>query len=620
MKGKTVSKKRIFGKDRLLRSVFFLYTLLLLSSIILSCFFSYRQRNDELQTQINSIYSQLSEQYQKITSNFWQLYMPFYESSSTSQEILQQYISGNQQSAMNPTEQNQLEQVLRQMLLRDQNVNWIVIFSGNRTDNYILFRDSQGLKLLGEDFPLMEELRSGSMQMTIYSLQYASHRKEFRDTFAICGGIPYSVADGKILVGYSTAPLKNICNNATFHLDSLSFLLTVDDDIIFERHGASPVAPDYRAEIRESGVQFFEDGTAITTRSALCGSKDTRLTYYASWWEIFLYSHSNTPLLIILFLLFAVVSIIVYAYILHRMSKEVSIIQNGLNEISENNLSYRIEDRFQQEDLSKIAHSINDMTERLNHNISLAYYYEIKQKDAQLSELQSKFNPHFLYNSLEMIRSRCQQNGDNASAKLITDMASLFRGLISPRNFIPLTEELSFSKRYLSLFSARYGDSVEIRYNFDRDVIQYGIIRNLFQPLIENYFVHGFDTSNSDNYILLSGRSLDEKTMILTVEDNGIGMPLDEIERFNKKLHEPIQISTESYGLKNLHQRISLFYGGDCGLTIYPNPNHPKGLSIQMKVRKITCEEHESMQIVPGQPVPHDDTPIIIPNEKESLQ
>ena len=616
MKGKPASKKRLLSKDKLLRFVFFLYALLLLFSIILSCFFSYKQRNDELQLQIDGIYNQLSAQYQKITSNFWQLYMPFFEFSS-SQGILQQYIVGGKQSNMDPTALTQLEQLLRQMLLRDQNVNWIVIYSGNRPDNYILFRDSSGLKLLSSDFPLWEELRSDSRQMTVYSLQSAANRKDFQNTFAICGGIPYFAEGGKILVGYSTTPLENICNTATFHLDSLSFLLTVDNVSIFEHHNASPVDAKYLADLTAANPYFFSDGTAITFRSEFCGSKDTRLTYYASWWEIFLYSHSNTPLLIILFFLFAVVSLVGYAYILRRMSKEVSIIQNGLNQISENNLSYRIEDRFQQEDLAKIAHSINSMTERLNHNINLAYYYEIKQRDAQLSELQAKFNPHFLYNSLEMLRSRCLQNGDSASAKLITDMASLFRGLISSRNFIPLTEELSFSRRYLSLFSARCGDSVEIRYNFDRDVSQYGIIRNLFQPLIENYFVHGFDTSNSDNYILLSGKSIDESTMVLTVEDNGIGMPLDEIERLNNKLHEPIQISTESYGLKNLHQRISLFYGGDCGLTIYPNPNQPKGLSIQMKVRKITCEEHEAMQIVPGQPVPRDNSPVVIPNEKE---
>ena len=107
---------------------------------------------------------------------------------------------------------------------------------------------------------------------------------------------------------------------------------------------------------------------------------------------------------------------------------------------------------------------------------------------------------------------------------------------------------------------------MKIRYDFDKDILKYGIIRNLFQPLIENYFVHGFDTSNEENYILFKGKSLDEERMILTVEDNGSGMTDQEMQELNDKLHEPIKMDTESYGLKNLHQRLQLFYGGDCGL------------------------------------------------------
>ena len=593
---KSLTKWRIFGKGRLLGSILVLYTSLLLVSIILSCFFSYQQRKEELQSQIDGIYSRLSVEYQNITNNFWQLYMPFFEPSTGSQDVLQQYITNSSNATLTPIEQTQLEQALRQMLLRDQNVKWIIIYANNRVDNYILYRDASGLRMLSDAFPLYDELLSNSGQMAVYGLDNNLVDPALRDTFALCGGIPYFIDKGKILVGYSTAVFENICNSATFHLDSLSFLLTSNDTVLFNHHNSAPAKLDDSANLFVSGTQYLKNGTVLTVHSALCGSNASRLTYYASWWEVFFYSHSNTPLLIFLFLFFFILSLLGYAYIIRMIGKEVSIIQDGLDRISTNDLTFRIENRFQQEDLAQIADSVNEMAERLNHNINLAYYYEIKQRDAQLSELQSKFNPHFLYNSLEMLRSRCQQSGDNTSAKLITDMATLFRGLISSRNFIPLTEELAFSRRYLSLFSARYNDSVEIRYDFDLDIMQYGIIRNLFQPLIENYFVHGFDTSNEDNYLLLKGKSLDDKTMLLTVEDNGIGMSLDDIETLNKKLHAPIKINTESYGLKNLHQRLSLFYGGNCGLTIHPNPNAPKGLSIQMIARKITCEEHEALQ------------------------
>ncbi len=274
----------------------------------------------------------------------------------------------------------------------------------------------------------------------------------------------------------------------------------------------------------------------------------------------------------------------------------MAVINDGLHQIGQNDLDHQLPVNFHQNGLPEIAQSINQMTIHLRENINRAYYYELKQREAELSELQSKFNPHFLYNTLEMLRSRCQLNGDDATADLITQLSAIFRGFIGSQTFIPMSEELAFSKRYLALFGARYEDRVQIRYDFDKEILKYGIIRNLFQPLIENYFVHGFDTSNEENYILLKGKSLDDKTMILIMEDNGSGMSPEDMEALNAKLHEPIQISTESYGLKNLHQRLRLFYGGDCGLTIYPNPTAAKGISIQMTALKMTCEEYEALR------------------------
>lgn len=578
-----------FFKGKTLGLLLVLYALLLFISVTLACFFSYRERYNELTLQIDSVYAQLADEYRHITENFWQLYMPFFESQGNSQEILKKYVISDADVPFTPFEQRDLEQALKQMLLRDHNVKWIAIYSHNRADNYILYSEQSGLKQIPPDFPYLEELKSDSAKMEIYGTKTGSTR----DTFAICGGLPYFTSSGKILVGYSTAEFQRICNNTTFHLNSLSYVLTSNESVLFDYHGAKPLEVDNLSQVSKKEYLQNQVGQKLYSRSESCGTKSSHLTFYASKLEMLIRCHSNTPLLICLFLLFAVISFAGYIYILRLMRKEVSIIQDGLNKISENNLDHRICNRFLQDELFEIAQSINQMAERLNHNIHLAYYYEIKQREAELAELQSKFNPHFLYNTLEMLRSRCQSNGDDASADLVNDMATIFRGLISPKSFVPLTEELAFSKRYLSLFGARYGDSVEVRYDFENALLSYGIIKNVFQPLIENYFVHGFDTSKKDNYILLKGRSLDDEKMILSIEDNGIGMAEKAIADLNKRLHEPIQMSTESYGLKNLHQRLVLFYGEGYGLNILPNPHAKNGLTIQIIAAKKTCTEYE---------------------------
>lgn len=92
-----------------------------------------------------------------------------------------------------------------------------------------------------------------------------------------------------------------------------------------------------------------------------------------------------------------------------------------------------------------------------------------------------------------------------------------FPQLHRSKTFVTFREELAFSKKYLSLLIARYGDLVSFRYDFDSALLNYGIIRNVFQLLIENYFVHGFDANRPDNEIEFMGTFLDEDNIQLLV-------------------------------------------------------------------------------------------------------
>jgi hypothetical protein len=233
---------------------------------------------------------------------------------------------------------------------------------------------------------------------------------------------------------------------------------------------------------------------------------------------------------------------------------------------------------------------ISILAVNLKKSSDRAYYYELKQRDSELSELQTKFNPHFLYNSLEIFRVRCQKNGDHETAELITQLAGIFRGFIGSKTFISIQEELAFCKRYLALFRARCGESVRILYDIDTPVLQYGIIRNVFPPLIENYFAHAFDTARDDNFIIFRGRVEGEKTVLISVEDNGQGMTGERLAALTASFREKVTREYDSYGLKNLYQRLKLFYGDRYGLMVRSNDDH--GLSVDIRIARMTCEEY----------------------------
>lgn len=568
-----------------------LYITLLLFVSFMACFFSYGQKKEALLSQINNSYLLLKEDYRSIVNNFWQIYMPFFEDQNRYKEIWDFYFLSESKTTLTPFQKQDLNAALRSILLRDNNIQWVVLYNSNRNDNYILYNDSSALTTLPEDFPYLEELNSSSLKMEVYGMRPFEGFSSVQNTFALCGNIPSKISGGKLMVGYGIGNFQSICQNVASDIPGLNYVLSNNNEIIFDAGGDYEEESLYAPAPGSSGTVRLPDGRKIFTCSQTCGLNTSVICYTISSAEILRYCHANTPLLIAIPLLFAIISIAGYIFLLHLIGKEVSTIHYGLKKIGENHLDYKLPVKFTQDSLSEIAESINQMTAQLQNTINRAYYYELKQKEAELSELQSKFNPHFLYNTLEMLRSRCQINGDQETADLISQLAMIFRGFIGSKNFIPLTEELTFSKRYLALFGARYEGKIAIRYHFDKELLQYGIIRNLFQPLIENYFVHGFDTSNENNYILFSGKSLDEDTMELTVEDNGSGMTPEEISALNARLHEPVQIDTESYGLKNLHQRLHLFYGGNCGLTIYSNPHASKGISIQIIAKKMKVAE-----------------------------
>lgn len=573
------------NKTYRLLTLFYIVFLFIISFI--ACYFSYQKKQTDIFSSLNAAYSSMSEEIQDMILNFWQVYMPVYEDNNANLQLFNRYFSQDNPQVLTPFERQRLMKALQSMLVRDDRLQWIALYNEYREDNYILYA-SNNFTLIPEDFPYLDSLEDDTMLMQIQGDKSFSSQESEPHTIVLSGNAPTNTRHGKLLAAYSISSLEQIFKRNAAPLDSLCYQFLMDDKLIFSFPSQEKVI-DEIDPVKYSGVINTPSGLSYI-HAELLGQKPAVFFYSCSWWELFVKSHGNTLYILSIVGFFALLIWAIYVLTFNRISKEVHSIQEGLLYISDNHLDYRLPTRFHQSGLSEIASSINHMSALLEENINRLYYYELKQKEGQLEELWSKFNPHFLYNCLEMLRSRCYQNNDYETANLINQLSTIFRSLISSKTFIPLSQELSFSEHYLALLKARYEDMLKIYYDFDSSLFEYGIIRNVFQPLIENYFVHGFDAaSDKKHFLRLHGESLDEKTMLLAVEDNGNGMSDLEIEALNNRLHEPIQIETESYGLKNLHQRLYLFYGEDCGLNILHGQEG--GLRVEIKVLKWKCED-----------------------------
>ncbi|MCD7731290.1 MAG: sensor histidine kinase [Oscillospiraceae bacterium] len=192
--------------------------------------------------------------------------------------------------------------------------------------------------------------------------------------------------------------------------------------------------------------------------------------------------------------------------------------------------------------------------------------FKLNQMEAEFKTLASQINPHFLYNTLETIRMKAYVNNDKETADLVKKLGKFMRRCLEVKNsMVTLESELEFTKSYLELQSARFGDRVS--YTIENEVdSQYKILPLIIQPIVENAFVHGIESSKGNGVIDIKIKYSGEN-VIIEVRDNGQGIPDDRMSELRWKLEESDTSSGKSIGLTNVNKRIKMNHGEGYGLT-----------------------------------------------------
>ena len=285
------------------------------------------------------------------------------------------------------------------------------------------------------------------------------------------------------------------------------------------------------------------------------------ISFHVDKVSLYLKSNQYTPFIVTGGLILSLCAVFFYSLFSSRIFKQVQSIKSGLEKIGDNNLHYRLPEAAYSGELGSISRSINKMSSKLETLIENEYLYQLRQKEAELAELQAKFDPHFLYNSLEIIRGRVYDSGDTETADVIKKLSQLFRSFINKKRFVTIQDELAFCSSYFSLFHSPSSDNLQVVYDVDSSLLFCGIIRNLLQPVIENYFVHGFDPSSSQNHIIIRCAENGPEYIKITIIDDGFGINANRLEEIRAAMNASDDSGKQSYGLKNLARRIQLFYG-----------------------------------------------------------
>ncbi|MEN6315896.1 MAG: histidine kinase [Clostridiaceae bacterium] len=277
---------------------------------------------------------------------------------------------------------------------------------------------------------------------------------------------------------------------------------------------------------------------------------------------------------VIMVILLALIGFIINISITSPVFKIV----NAIGTVGEKNLKQRVNLKLQGE-IGFIAQNINimldkieQMTKRMFTTQERLYQLEILKTQAELSALQSQINPHFLYNTLECIRSIGIAFNIDEIVEISTAMADIFRYSIKGGDFVTVQDEMDIINMYFRIITIRFAGRFAIKADVNSEIMTHKIPKMVLQPIVENAVYHGLEQKDGTGTLSIRG-VIENRNTIIIVEDDGVGITPDELERLNKLIDEQdgkgdLLMNKRSIGLANINSRIKIQFGREYGLKI----------------------------------------------------
>jgi len=266
------------------------------------------------------------------------------------------------------------------------------------------------------------------------------------------------------------------------------------------------------------------------------------------------------------------------AYLLYRnVQRPISLLIRNVKRLQDGNYSTRITVNPKNE-FSYLFTKFNDMAEETERLIQKVYVEELRRREADVKQLQSQINPHFLYNCFALIRSMARLDKKESVMMIAMHLAKYYRYTTRVEKLsATLGEELQLLESYLEI-QRFHVQHMNYLINVPSEMLTLDLPRLLLQPIVENAVIHGIEQFDGDGLITITGTSKDG-VHTLTIEDNGVGMTKEELHKLELTLSSPPTDGT-GCALWNINQRMQLQYGANSSLSF--TLREVGGLAVQL--------------------------------------
>lgn len=271
----------------------------------------------------------------------------------------------------------------------------------------------------------------------------------------------------------------------------------------------------------------------------------------------------------------------------YRIAKPIDVLAGKMVLVENGEFNTRMEN-ISNDELGRLSSGFNQMVERIEQLVNDNYEMGLRKNEADMIALVRQIDPHFLYNTLEMINMMALENRQFEISDTVSSLGRMLRYTVSNRrSHIALREELQFTRAYLQILKLRQGDHLDAQIDCPEFLEGCMVPKLILQPLVENAFIHGLQSGGG---IIRINIKREHDDLVLRVSDNGVGMTGSELERLFETIKNPPESNTpEVYGTKthglalgNIYRRLLLEYGSDSGFHLESTPHEGTVVEVRL--------------------------------------
>jgi two-component system sensor histidine kinase YesM len=268
--------------------------------------------------------------------------------------------------------------------------------------------------------------------------------------------------------------------------------------------------------------------------------------------------------LLILLLIICIISVLLILFTAYFISPIAKLIQL-MNKVQQGQLVESRQDASRRDEIGLLIRGYNRLIHGIHELLETTRKVEEEKGNLRLQMLIHQINPHFLFNTLDGIKWRIEQLGEQKVAAMITSLCNLLRySMNNEEEYSTVEREMEHAKAYLNIELLRSNHGFKVFFRIHPECLNYPMLKLVIQPIVENAVRHGVNKLNHDKGRILIHVFLKEARLAIVIEDNGPGFPAD----MRAAREQPVVEAGSGIGLRNVHQRLFYQFGDPYGINI----------------------------------------------------